>query len=483
MATASVGAAPQTVWEGLREDWLVVSDAAVDGCEFAALVNYRRQRLEAITIRSDKGQSARPLLLLTETDPTKFLAGFWAAVLEDWNIALANPNWGQQEWQSVHQLIHPQAVWGTAPPFPHSSSQLPSPPKQTSPAVLVPTGGTAGHIKFAQHTWHSLSAAVSGFCQQFAPEGGPFNACCVLPLYHVSGLMQALRTALSGGQLFIFSFKQLRHSLPTIDFSAAPAFISLVPTQLQRFCQDRQANWLGQFKAVLVGGAPCWPDLLSRATRAEIPVCLSYGMTETAAMVTARTVGDAQGEHSGMAMPHAAIYIERSGQRLPVGEIGQIVICSAAIAEGYYNAPSAAFALPGNFYTDDLGYLDAAGCLHITGRASGKIISGGENVFPAEVEAAIRQTGLVSDVCVFGMPHPEWGEAIAAAYVPVSADVSAEQLQSALSAPVGKVDADNVIAQLSRYKHPKQWFAVDDLPRNAQGKLNRKALRQSLTAG
>ena len=241
--------------------------------------------------------------------------------------------------------------------------------------------------------------------------------------------MQALRTALSGGQLFVIPFKLLLLSPPAFAFSSS-SFISLVPTQLQRCLQAGHSSWLRQFTSVLLGGAPCWPDLLNQAVRAEVPICLSYGMTETAAMVTARAAGDLQSdsnaEHSGMAMPHATIcierfrseyihiehpHIERSEQRLLVGAVGQIVVRSAAIARGYYNAPSASFA-PGTFYTDDLGYLDAMGRLHVTGRISGKIISGGENIFPAEVETAIRRTGLVNDVCVFGLPHPEWGEAI-----------------------------------------------------------------------
>ena len=105
-------------------------------------------------------------------------------------------------------------------------------------------------------------------------------------------------------------------------------------------------------------------------------------------------------------------------------------------------------------------YLDADGYLHITGRASEKIISGGENIFPAEVEAALRKTNQVLDVCVVGLPHPDWGEAVAAAYVPANETVSPATLKAALT-------------YLSRYKHPKRWFSVPALPRNAQGKLNR----------
>ena len=176
MAAAGIDvSAPESVWEGLRHDWLVVPDAPADYRDWRALANHRRQMLEAIALKLNrKGQHDRPLLLLAETDPTQFLAGFWAALLAGWNIALTNPHWGQQEWQSVHQLIRPVLIWGAAPPFPDSPPETTSPSfsyVSANPAILVPTGGTAGRIKFAQHTWHSLTVAVSGFREHFAPQG------------------------------------------------------------------------------------------------------------------------------------------------------------------------------------------------------------------------------------------------------------------------------------------------------------------------
>jgi O-succinylbenzoic acid--CoA ligase len=100
------------------------------------------------------------------------------------------------------------------------------------------------------------------------------------------------------------------------------------------------------------------------------------------------------------------------------------------------------------------------------GRRSDKIITGGENVFPAEVETVIRATGLVQDVCVIGVSDRHWGEIVTAIYVPSSPEVSSEKLQTA------------VTDRLSKFKQPKYWLAVDQLPRNAQGKLNRPQLGQ-----
>lgn len=508
MAATRVGSlTPQDVWRSLRKDWLVIgsaqtnartnaqTDAQTNEQDWRALVDHQRRQLESVTVRSKSNSrsnsrmsnSRRPMLLLAEADPAKFLASFWAALLTDWDMALANPCWGRQEWQSVCQLISPTLIWGTPAPAVNLFGNAPTPTVQTEPAILIPTGGTSGQVKLVHHTWSSLTAAVFGFYRHFRVNGSPVNAFCVLPLYHVSGLMQALRTALSNGQLHITHSKSSPLSVPLSGLPAAErsrshsiclsrSFISLVPTQLERLLRANQARWLRRFRAVLLGGAPCWPTLLNRAICEDVPICLSYGMTETAAMVTATAIGRAATgldetaqTGSGVAMPHATVCIEDAGKLLPSGKVGQIVVRSAAIAHGYYNASSPAFAT-NTFYTDDLGYIDAAGCLRVTGRISGKIISGGENIFPADVEAALRWTGQVSDVCVFGLPHPEWGEIVAAAYVPASATVSPESLKAA------------AIAQLSRYKHPKQWFALQQLPRNAQGKLNRSALIEQVSS-
>jgi len=115
--------------------------------------------------------------------------------------------------------------------------------------------------------------------------------------------------------------------------------------------------------------------------------------------------------------------------------------------------------------SDDLGFFDEQGYLTIVGRQSHKIISGGENIFPAEVEAAILATQLVRDVCVIGIPHNYWGQAVTAVYVPRTLDVSVDILKAAL------------INQLSRFKQPKYWVPVEQLPRNEQGKVNYESVR------
>nr|WP_228024470.1 AMP-binding protein [cf. Phormidesmis sp. LEGE 11477] len=519
---------PAAVWARLQRDGCVAGhqsdrETGKDGewaigedlASWSALVTARREQLEAYALEHSKqhrGEGKTILVVLVaDAEPTDFLAGFWAGVLAGWTVALANPNWAKSEWQSALNQTNPSIIWSPSSTLDNLAStaepvaDLIDPIAERSQTakqgqisvnkriqsleaersrslILIPTGGTSGQLKFACHTWATLTAAVYGFARYFQPKNTPINAYCVLPLYHVSGLMQALRTWLTGGQLAIAAFKDLLCAQPDSQSDAQSnsallppyTYLSLVPTQLSRLIDAEKSSWLRQFHAVLLGGAPPWPALLDRAASHRIPLCLTYGMTETGAMVSAMRSPDfsldtAYPLTSGWPMPHATIQIEESGKPLPRGETGQVVVTSNAIAHGYYSAPSPRFK-GRTLYTDDLGYLDRDGRLHITGRASSKIISGGENIFPSEVETALWRTGQVLDVCVVGLPDADWGEVVGAAYVPRHQAVSTDSLRVAL-------DNGN---QLSRYKYPKRWFALETLPKNAQGKINHLALRSRL---
>lgn len=461
---------PEALWVKVRKDWLIADMSCEDWFE---QVGDRHHQLQAYSKASST--LSTPLVLIAESDPAIFLASFWAALLAKWNIALANHQWGSQEWQSVGELICPDIVWGEAAEqadFFNAQSTAQSTAQSIAlltglsvPAMLIPTGGSSGKIKFAHHTWASLMASVRGFRQYFTPDGEPINTCCVLPVYHVSGLMQALRSWVSGGQVAIVPFKQIETALAPSPMRGG--YISLVPTQLERLIRAKKGPWLSDCQTVFLGGAPPWPSLLDCAMELRIPLCLSYGSTETAAMVTAlRPTDFLQGvRSSGRSLPHATIQILREGRSLQDSEIGQVVIRSSAIAQTNPETTTQQNLL----YTDDLGYLDADGHLHITGRASHKIISGGENIFPAEVEAALRSSGQVRDVCVLGWPDSQWGQIVVAAYVPAGPEVSMQGLREAIATTI------------SRYKQPKRWIELAALPRNAQGKLNRQQLIEQLS--
>ncbi|WP_333265748.1 MULTISPECIES: 2-succinylbenzoate--CoA ligase [unclassified Microcoleus] len=329
---------------------------------------------------------------------------------------------------------------------------------------MIPTGGSSGKIRFAIHTWETLTASVQGFQQYFQVD--KINSFCVLPLYHVSGLMQFMRSFTTGGKLAIASFKALEAG-EKCDIEPEEFFISLVPTQLQRLLQNPDtANWLSRFRAVLLGGAPAWPELLATARNYQIKLAPSYGMTETASQIATLKPEDflAGNNSSGQTLPHAKITIRSAnGDILCYNQIGKIAVDAKSLTLGYYPER---FGDRQYFQLDDLGFFDKNNYLNIVGRSSDKIITGGENVFPSQVEAAIKNTNLVADVAVIGLPDKDWGQVVTAVCVPANSEVTVKNLQAAIE------------DKLSKFKRPKNWVVVEQLPRNAQGKVNREQLQE-----
>ncbi|NES95774.1 MAG: 2-succinylbenzoate--CoA ligase [Desertifilum sp. SIO1I2] len=420
----------------------------------------------------------KPKILLIESHPLRFLSGFLACVAANCPVFLGNPAWQQGEWQQVFEGVKPNLVLGKCPPglsqdYPILELEIDSDwisltqgdrtfiddPQLPDFAIMIPTGGSSGQIRFVVHTWETLSHSVQGLSDYFGQL--PIHSYCVLPLYHVSGLMQFMRSFLTRGKIIVESFKQLN-----THFNPQVFFISLVPTQLQRLL-THHSEWLAQFRAVFLGGAPAWEALLIAAREAKIPLALTYGMTETASQVVSLKPRDfLQGNGScGQVLPHAKIMIANEvGKALTANQMGIVCLESQSLMRGYYqdNVPLKSPLV--TFQSDDLGYLDEQGYLYIIGRNSQKIITGGENVFPAEVEAAILATQQVQDVCILGVPDSDWGQVVTAVYVPGSVEVKPATLKSAIA------------SLLAAYKHPKLWVAVNSLPRNAQGKINREQL-------
>jgi O-succinylbenzoic acid--CoA ligase len=445
---------------GHRDDWLL----GLNSRDFWRRVELRSQQLQQLP-------QANPVLWLAEPEPLDFLIGLFAAAQHPCTLVLCNPTWGQQEWQQLQAQIGGDLVWGHPPIQPIPSAQFlqdsaPNPCPISHP-VLIPTGGSSGRVKLAVHTWDTLGAAVPGFCQHF--QLATVTSYCLLPLYHVSGLMQVVRSHLTNGQLWL---KCDRNPLNPSQIPAVPpnSVLSLVPTQLQRLLDQGQATWLRSFQAVLLGGAPPWASLLNQARNAEIPVALTYGMTETAAMVTAQhpsqfLQGDAS---SGTPFPQVRLSLDSASP-------DQITLTTPALAWGYWGDLQG---FNGQFQPGDWGQLDAQGQLQLLGRQQNRIITGGEKVFPEEVEAALISTGLVQDIAVVGLPDQQWGEVVTAVYVPAHStqpdsacpdstrsEITPDQIQTALG------------TTLSTFKRPKQWWAVPRLTRTIQGKIQRDRIR------
>ena len=329
---------------------------------------------------------------------------------------------------------------------------------------MIPTGGSSGQIKFAIHTWETLVASVQGFTEYFQLK--EVNSFCVLPLHHVSGLMQFMRSFTTVGKLAILPFKTLEAG-QILNIKQSDFFISLVPTQLQRLLENPElTKWLSQFNTVLLGGAPAWNELLEKARFHHIRLAPTYGMTETASQIATLKPDDfLNGKiSSGEILPHAQVTIRnQQGEILTSNKIGNIIIHAQSLALGYYPE---IWENKDAFQVDDLGFLDEQGHLNIVGRNSDKIITGGENVYPLEIESVIRATQMVADICIIGIPDKYWGQALTAIYIPKKLNTSALEIQTLLK------------DKLSKFKIPKYWIPQQTLPRNSQGKINRQQLQQ-----
>jgi O-succinylbenzoic acid--CoA ligase len=398
-------------------------------------------------------QLSNPKIIIAERSPVRFLGSFIAACAAKCPVFLCNPDWGKDEWEQVFNLVQPDIVLGVNHNF--SKSPIINHELPITNSIMIPTGGSSGKIKFAIHTWQTLTASVQGFTEYFSIDS--VNSFCILPLYHVSGLMQFIRSLTTGGKLVITTSKKLENcQIPNIK--PEEFFISLVPTQLQKLLQNIElTQWLSKFSTVLLGGAPPWEELLEKARFHQIRLAPTYGMTETASQIaTLKPDEFLKGKfNSGKILPHAKIIIDN--------QPGNINIQSQSLALGYYPQ---IWENRNNFVVDDIGFLDNQDYLHIIGRNSDKIITGGENVYPTEIESAIRKTQMVIDVCVIGIADKHWGQALTAIYTPKNKNISHIEIQNQLK------------NQLSKFKIPKYWISLANLPRNVQGKINRQQLQK-----
>jgi len=421
-----------------------------------------KRRIEQI-LSIKKDNNKRLKIVIAEAQPLEFLATFLAGVIIEADVFLCDPDWQQQEWQQVADIVRPDLVFGRTIKNLTPKLAIQNHNFTVRGLIMIPTGGTSGKIKFAIHSWSSLSASVKGFQTYFGCQ--KINSFCTLPLYHVSGLMQFMRSLITSGKIIICPYKILKDKQQIINLP--DYFISLVPTQLQLLI-DLVPDWLAKFKTVLLGGAPATRSLLEQARRYQIPLALTYGMTETASGIVTLKPEEFldKNNSSGQVLSHAQITINtKINSQENNRNIGLIQIKSDSLCWGYYPQ---FFDKKCVFATDDLGYFDDRGYLYLIGRNSHKIITGGENVYPTEIEEVILATNLVKDVCIVGTSDRYWGQAVTAVYVPLATQPDLELIKTAIA------------SQLAKYKQPKYWISIDRLPRNNRGKLNYQTIQEFL---
>ncbi|MEM1221754.1 MAG: AMP-binding protein [Verrucomicrobiota bacterium] len=352
----------------VRREWI----NGLNGLSFYQRVVRRINRIRIM----DTNTQGRGVLIV-EKDPVKFAAGFLAAVYLRVPVVLANHRWGEREWSQLEALVNPALSFGSSPLPTSKRSDVENP---LPSSILIPTGGTTGGVKLAIHDWATLKSACEGLADFMGP--GPMNFCCLLPLFHVSGLMQLLRSFHTGGRIAFYDFRELQSGrLPS--FKSSRPCISLVPTQLQRLMKSEHIlKALSGVRAVFMGGAPLPEDLAQEARHQKVPIIASYGMTETAAMIAVQPLDEFFAGEPTAAYPLKHVEIEvlnESGASCSVGEAGRICVRSKSLFKGYQGSKQRSMSKEG-YLTDDEGFLDAKGRLHVLGRADRLIITGGEKV-------------------------------------------------------------------------------------------------------
>ncbi len=337
-----------------------------------------------------------------------------------------------------------------------------------SPAAIVYTSGTTGRSKGAILTRANLAsnAAVLAQAWRFTAADILLHA---LPLFHIHGLFATVNTVLASGSSLLllpkFSAEAVVSQLPR-----ATVFMG-VPTHYTRLLQlpglDRAAT--AKMRLFVSGSAPLLPATHEEFLQRTGHVILErYGMTETLMNTSNPYDGVRKPGSVGPPLPGIEIRVAHGSVDADQGT-GTLEVRGPNVFACYWQDPEKTrgeFTADGWFKTGDLGRIDGDGYVHIVGRAKDLVISGGYNVYPKEIETELDALPGVAESAVFGVPHPDFGEGVTAALV----------LQPA--AQLSETDViDAMQSRLARYKVPKRVLFVDELPRNAMGKVQKNLLR------
>jgi malonyl-CoA/methylmalonyl-CoA synthetase len=368
----------------------------------------------------------------------------------------------------------------------HSDVHAIVPRKAEDMAAMVYTSGTTGRSKGAMLSHGNLLSNAKvlkdywGWTKTGGPDGRGDVLIHCLPIFHVHGLFVALHGALLNGSKMIwmarFEPKQVLAYLPQ-----ATVFMG-VPTLYVRLLgePDLTAQACANMRLFVAGSAPLLLETFQDWTaRTGHTILERYGMSETVMLASnpyapdARHDGQAErrGGTVGFALPGVQLRVSSSeGKRCAIGEVGNIEVRGPNVFSGYWRMPEKTaeeFTVDGYFKTGDVGVVDARGYVSIVGRSKDLIISGGYNVYPAEIEGYINAMPGVAESALVGVPHPDFGEVGVAVVI---------------AKPGSAPDADAIVqslkANLANFKIPKRCFVLPELPRNAMGKVQKNLLRQ-----
>jgi O-succinylbenzoic acid--CoA ligase len=317
----------------------------------------------------------------------------------------------------------------------------------------------------------TVSETSSSFAARYA-----VNECWLacMPLFHIGGLAILFRSVINGISVLLHEKFDAQAVNKAIKEEGV-TIISVVALMLQRMLaalddEQNHACYPATLRCVLLGGGPAPLPLLEDCVARGIPVSQSYGLTEACSQVTTLAPADALRKIGSAGRPLIQVHlriVNEQGQNAQTGEPGVIYVKGPTITRGYDHHPEAtARAIhEGWLSTGDIGYLDEEGYLYVLDRRNDLIISGGENIYPAELEAVLLSHPDVVEAGVCGQPDTDWSQVpIAFVHLRPDSPVTADVLQTFLG------------SRLARYKQPRAIHIVEALPRNSAGKLLRREL-------